>query len=68
LGCIKPVSSCSDDEEPQRDAAAAPSTQDVIADELSVQETEPAVQAPRTTRASVKKFPVTRSTKWSKKI
>jgi hypothetical protein len=66
-GCIKSVSSYSDDEEPQRDAATAPSTQTVIADEPSVQEFEPAVQAPRTTRASVKKVPVTRSTKWSKK-
>jgi hypothetical protein len=66
-GCIKPVSSCSDDEEPQRDAAAAPSTQAVLADEPSAQEIEPAVQAPRTTRASVKKVPVTRSTKRSKK-
>jgi hypothetical protein len=67
LGCIRPVSSCSDDEEPQRDAATTPSTQAVIADEPSVQETESAVQAPRTTRASVKKVPVTRSTKRSKK-
>jgi hypothetical protein len=30
LGCIKHVSSCSDDEEPKKDAAAAPSTQDII--------------------------------------
>jgi hypothetical protein len=66
-GCIKHVTSCSDDEEPQRDAVVAPSTQAVIADEPSAQETEPAVQAPRTTRASVKKVPVTRSTKQSKK-
>jgi hypothetical protein len=66
-GCKKPVSFCSDDEEPQRDAAAAPSPQAVIADEPSAQEVEPAVQAPRTTRASVKKVPVTRSTKRSKK-
>jgi hypothetical protein len=66
-GCIKPVSSCSDDEEPQRDAMAAPSTQAVISDEPSAQEVEPAVQAPRTTRASVKKVPVTQSTKRSKK-
>jgi hypothetical protein len=50
--CKKPVSSCSDDEEPQRDAAAAPSTQAEIADEPSAQEVESAVQAPRTTRAS----------------
>jgi hypothetical protein len=67
LGCIKPISFCSDDEEPQRDATAAPSTQALISDEPSVQEVEPAMQAPRTTRASVKKVPVTRSTKRSKK-
>jgi hypothetical protein len=66
-GCIKPVSSCSDDEELQRDAATAPSTQTVIANEPSTQEVEPAMQAPRTTRASVKKVPVTQSTKRSKK-
>jgi hypothetical protein len=66
-GCIKPVSSCSDDEEPQRDATTAPSTQAVIPDEPFSQEVEPGVQAPRTTRASVKKIPVTRSTKRSKK-
>jgi hypothetical protein len=65
-GCIKPVSSCSDDEEPQRDAAATPSTQAVTPDEPSAQEIEPAVQALRTTRASVKKIPVTRSAKRSK--
>jgi hypothetical protein len=67
LSCMKPVTSSSDDEEPQRDVAAAPSAQAVIADEPSTQETEPAVQAPRTTRASVKKVPVTQSTKRSKK-
>jgi hypothetical protein len=66
-GCIKPVPSCSDDEEPQRDATAAPSTQAMTPDEPSAQEVEPVVQAPRTTRASVKKIPVTRSTKRSKK-
>jgi hypothetical protein len=32
-----------------------------------MQEVEPAVQAPRTTKASIKKIPVTRSTKRSKK-
>jgi hypothetical protein len=46
---------------------AAPSTHAVIADEPSAQEIEPVVQAPRTTRASVKKVPVTRSTKLSKR-
>jgi hypothetical protein len=66
-GCIKPVSSCSDDEELKRDAAAAPSTQDVIADEPSMQEAEPAVQALRATRASTKKITASQSTKRSKK-
>jgi hypothetical protein len=56
LGCIKPVSSCSDDEEPKKDATAAPSTQDIITGEPPIQETEPAVQAPRATRASTKKI------------
>jgi hypothetical protein len=67
LGCIKSVSFCSDDEEPKKDAAVAPSTQDATADEPSVLETEPAVQAPRVTRASTKKVTVSRSTKRSKK-
>jgi hypothetical protein len=66
-GCIKLVSSCSDDEELKRDAVAAPSTQDVIADEPPVQETKPAVQAPRATRASTKKITASRSTKQLKK-
>jgi hypothetical protein len=46
---------------------ATPSTQAVIPDKPSAQEVEPAVQALRTTRASIKKILVTRSTKWSKK-
>jgi hypothetical protein len=57
----------SDDEEPKRDTAAPPSAEDVVAEEPSVQETEPAVKSPKATRASVKKIPVTRSTKQSKK-
>jgi hypothetical protein len=65
--CIKPVSSCSDDEEPKRDGLAAPSAQDVTTDEPPLQETEPTVQAPRATRASTKKIAVSRSTKRSKK-
>jgi hypothetical protein len=66
-GCIKLVSSCSDDEEPQKDAAAAPSTRAATPDEPSAQEVEPAVQVLRTTRASVKKIAATRSAKRSKK-
>jgi hypothetical protein len=42
-GCIKPISSCSDDEEPQRDSTAVPHTQAVTPDEPSAQEVEPAV-------------------------
>jgi hypothetical protein len=67
LGCIKPVFSCSDDEEPQRDAAIAPSTQAATPDDPSVQEVELAVQAPTTTKASIKNISVTQSTKRSKK-
>jgi hypothetical protein len=66
-GIITSVSSCSDDEEPKKDAAAAPSTQDAIANEPSVQETELAVPAPRAPRASTKKITASRSTKRSKK-
>jgi hypothetical protein len=66
-GCIKSVSSCSDDEEPKKDDAAAPSTQDAIVDEPSMLETEPAMQASRATRASTKKITASRSTKRSKK-
>jgi hypothetical protein len=54
-------SSCSDDEEP-KDTTAAPSTPPATADEPTEQEI-----APRVTRASVKKIPMTRSLKRSKK-
>jgi hypothetical protein len=69
-GCIKPFSSfflCSGDEGPKRDAATAPSVEDTIADEPLAQEAEPAVKSLKAPRTSVKKVPVTRSTKWSKK-
>jgi hypothetical protein len=66
-GCIKPISSCSDDEEPQKDAVAAPFIRAATPDEPSAQEVEPAMQAPRTTRASIKKIAATRSAKRSKK-
>jgi hypothetical protein len=55
-------SSCSDDEEPPKDATAAPSTPPATTDEPAEQEI-----APRVTRASVKKIPVARSLKCSKK-
>jgi hypothetical protein len=69
-GCIKPVSFCflcSDDEDPKRDAATAPSAEDITADEPLVQEAEPAVKSSKALRASIKKVSVTWSAKWSKK-
>jgi hypothetical protein len=59
---INVFSSCRDDEEPPKDAIATPSTSPVTADELAEQEV-----SPRVTRASVKKIPVTRNLKRSKK-
>jgi hypothetical protein len=53
---------CRDDKEPPKDATAAPSTSPATADEPVKQEV-----APRVTRASVKKIPVTRNLKRSKK-
>jgi hypothetical protein len=53
---------CRDDEEPPKDATAAPSTSPATADEPTEQEV-----APRVTRASVKKIPVTRNLKRLKK-
>jgi hypothetical protein len=67
LGCVKPVSSYSDDKELQRNIAATPSAQAITVDKPSAQEVEPAVQALRITRASVKKVPVTRGTKRARK-
>jgi hypothetical protein len=60
--CTQLVYSCSDDEEPPKDTSAVPSTSPVIADEPSAQEA-----VPRVTRSAVKKVPVTRSLKRSKK-
>jgi hypothetical protein len=54
--------SCRDDEEPPKDATAAPSTSPVTADEPAKQEV-----APRVTRASAKKIPATQNLKRSKK-
>jgi hypothetical protein len=56
---------CSDDEEP--DVFVAPSRQAVIPDKPSAPETELSAEAPRVTRASIKKVPVSRSSKKSNK-
>jgi hypothetical protein len=70
LGCIKPVSFCflcSDDEGPKREAATAPSVEDITTDEPPVQEAEPAVKSLKAPRASIKKVLMTWSTKRLKK-
>jgi hypothetical protein len=53
---------CRDDEEPPKDAPAAPSTSPAIADEPIEQEA-----VARVTRASIKKIPVTQNLKRLKK-
>jgi hypothetical protein len=57
----------SEDEETQLDAPASPSRQTAIPDEASVPETELPAEVPRVTRSAIKKVPVSRSTKRSKK-
>jgi hypothetical protein len=69
-GCIKSVSFYflwSDDEDPKRDAATAPSTENTAVEEPPVQEAEPAVKSPKAPRAPIRKVPVAQSTKRSKK-
>jgi hypothetical protein len=55
---------CSDNEDPKRDAATAPSAETMATDEPSVQEVEPVVKSPK---APVKKVIVTRGSKRLKK-
>jgi hypothetical protein len=49
------------------DATTAPSTEDITADEPPMLEVEPAMKSPKASRAPIKKIPVSRSTKRSKK-
>jgi hypothetical protein len=70
LSCVKSLSFgflCSDDEDPKRDAATAPSVENITAHEPPAQEVEPAAKSPKAPRAPIKKVPVARSTKRSKK-
>jgi hypothetical protein len=71
LGFVKSFAFCflcsDNDEDPKRDAATAPSTENIAADEPSVQEVEPVMKSPKAPRAPVKKVPVARSSKRSKK-
>jgi hypothetical protein len=57
----------SEDEETQLDAPAAPSRKTTILDKASMPETKLPAAVPRVTRSSIKKVPVSRSTKKSKK-
>jgi hypothetical protein len=68
--CVKSLSFgflCSEDEDPKRDAAIAPSTENMNADESPVQEGEPTVKSPKARRPPIKKVPVARGNKRSKK-
>jgi hypothetical protein len=58
---------CSDDEDPKRDAAIAPFAKDTNADGSPAQEVEPAAKSPKAPRTSIKKVPVARGAKRSKK-
>jgi hypothetical protein len=55
---------CSDNEDPKRDAATAPSAETMAADEPSLQEVDPVVKSPK---AHVKKVVATRGSKHLKK-
>jgi hypothetical protein len=70
LSCVKSLSFgflCSDDKDPKRDAAIAPSAENMNADESPAQEVEPTVKSLKAPRAPVKKVHVARGTKRSKK-
>jgi hypothetical protein len=61
---------CSENEDPKRDAATAPSAETMAADEPSVQEVELVVKSPKASKAPkapVKKVVVTRGSKRLKK-
>jgi hypothetical protein len=58
---------CSDNKDPKRDAATAPSAETMAADEPSVQEVEPVVKSPKAPKAPVKKVVATRGSKRLKK-
>jgi hypothetical protein len=58
---------CSDNEDPKRDAATAPSAETMAADEPSVQEVEPVVKSSKAPKAPVKKVVATRGSKRLKK-
>jgi hypothetical protein len=59
---------CSDNEDPKRDAATAPSAEPMATDEPSMQEVEPVVKSPKAPKAPVKKVVITRGSKHFKKL
>jgi hypothetical protein len=67
---VKSLAFCflrSDNEDPKRDAATAPSAETMAADEPSLQEVDPVVKSPKAPKASVKKVTATRGSKCLKK-
>jgi hypothetical protein len=57
----------SDNEDPKRDAATAPSTENIASNEPSMQEVDPVVKSPKAPRAPVKKVVATRAANRLKK-
>jgi hypothetical protein len=58
---------CSDNDDPKREAATAPSAETMAANEPSVREVEPVVKSPKAQKAPVKKVVATRGSKRLKK-
>jgi hypothetical protein len=67
---VKSLAFCflrSDNEDPKRDAAVAPSAETMAAGEPSLQEVDPVVKSPKAPKAPVKKVVATRGSKHVKK-
>jgi hypothetical protein len=68
---VKPLAFCflcSDNEDPKRDAAIAPSAETMAADEPSLHEVDPVVKSPKAPKAPIKKVVATRGSKRLKKL
>jgi hypothetical protein len=67
---VKSLAFCflhSDNEDPKRDVATAPSAETMAANEPSLQEVDPVVKSPKAPKAPVKKVVATRGSKRLKK-
>jgi hypothetical protein len=67
---VKSLAFCflrSDNKDPKRDAATAPSAETMAADKPSLQEVDPVVKSPKAPKAPVKKVIATRGSKRLKK-